>query len=151
MSGDVRLRDVEEADLELFLEYEHDPEAVRRSKFTPRPREAFMAHWATRILGNPTGFVQTVTVDGVPAGNIMAWWEGDRRFIGYWFGRQYWGQGVGTKALGQFLSREKVRPLHADPAIGNIGSVRLLEKCGFQRAGPLWHGEDEFLLLVLGE
>ena len=27
----VRLRDVEDADLEVFLEYEHDPEAVRRS------------------------------------------------------------------------------------------------------------------------
>jgi len=31
MTNNVRLRDVEEADLELFFQYENDAEAVRRS------------------------------------------------------------------------------------------------------------------------
>lgn len=44
MSEDVRLRDVEEADLELFFEGEHDPETARRSKFNPRGRDTFMTH-----------------------------------------------------------------------------------------------------------
>lgn len=150
MSGDVQLRDVEEADLGLFFEQEHDPEAVRLSKFPPRDREKFMTHWATKVLGDSTVFVQTVTVDGEPAGNVVAWWEQDKRFIGYWFGRRYWGQGIGTKALTLFLRRE-TRPLYADPFSGNTGSVRLLEKCGFRRAGTLWHGEHEHIMLVLHE
>jgi RimJ/RimL family protein N-acetyltransferase len=149
MSDDVRLRDVEQADLELFFEAERDPEAVQRSKFAPRDRETFMTHWATKVLGDSTVFVQTVTVDGEPAGSIVAWWEQDKRFIGYYFARQFWGRGVGTKALDLFLHREKARPLYADPFSGNTGSVRLLEKCGFQRAGSVWYGENEHTMLVL--
>jgi RimJ/RimL family protein N-acetyltransferase len=146
---DVRLRDVEEADLEVFFAYEHDQEAVRRSKFTPRDRERFMDHWRTKILGNASGFVQTVTVDGAPAGNVMAWWEEDRRFVGYWLGREHWGRGVGTKALTAFVALEQARPLHADPHVGNTASVRLLERIGFRREETIWHGEYEHLLLVL--
>jgi RimJ/RimL family protein N-acetyltransferase len=151
MDNDVQLRDVQEADLAVFFEQEHDPEAVRRSKFPPREREAFMTHWATKVLGDPTNLVQAVTVDDELAGNVVSWSEQEKRFIGYWLGRRYWGRGVGTKALALFLLREKVRPLYADPAIGNTGSVRLLEKSGFQRAGTVWHGEQEHLMLVLDE
>ncbi|MFF0866538.1 GNAT family N-acetyltransferase [Nonomuraea sp. NPDC003560] len=150
MSDDVRLRPVLQADLEVFLEHEHDEEAVRRSRFAPRERVAFMTHWTTRVLGDPTVLVRTVTVGGEVAGNVVSWWEGQRRFVGYWLGRPFWGRGVGTAALGLFLAEEKTRPLYADPFAGNTGSVRLLERHGFRRAGTVRHGEDEQLLLVLG-
>ncbi|MBB4712891.1 GNAT family N-acetyltransferase [Streptomyces luteogriseus] len=146
---DVRLRDVVEADLEFFLAYEHDPEAVRRSRFTPRPREAFLRHWKTKVLGDDTVFVQAVTVDGDVAGSIVTWWDGDRRFLGYWLGRPYWGRGIGSRALALFLEREQNRPLHADPAGDNTGSVRLLEKHGFQRTGTVRQGDNEHVMLVL--
>jgi len=149
MSDEVRLRDVEQADLEVFFEQEQDPEATRRSRFPPRDRERFMTHWATRVLGDPTVLVQTVTVDGDPAGNVVSWWVEDRRFIGYWFGRRYWGRGIGTRAVTLFLRQEPTRPLYADPYAGNTGSVRLLERCGFERAGTVRYGDDEHLLLVL--
>jgi RimJ/RimL family protein N-acetyltransferase len=146
---DVRLRDVVEADLEFLLAYEHDPEAVRRSRFTPRPRDAFLRHWKTKVLGDDTVFVQAVTVDGEVAGSVVAWWDGDRRFLGYWLGRPYWGRGIGTRALALFLEREQNRPLYADPADGNAGSVRLLEKHGFHRTGTVRHGENEHVVFVL--
>jgi RimJ/RimL family protein N-acetyltransferase/ketosteroid isomerase-like protein len=149
MDDIVLLRDVTEADLEVLFEQEHDPEAVRRSRFAPREREAFMHHWKTRILGDPTVFVQAVMVGGELAGNLVAWWEGDRRFIGYWFGRAFWGRGIGTRALGLFLDEERTRPLYADPFHGNTASVRLLERHGFERAGTVRHGDDEHVLLVL--
>lgn len=149
MADDVRLREVEEGDLELFLQHEQDPETVRRSRFTPRDRETFMTHWATKVLGDPTVFVRTVTVRGEVAGNVVAWWDEGRRFIGYVFGRRFWGRGVGTEALRLFLRAERTRPLHADPFTGNTGSVRLLEKHGFRRAGTVWHGENEHILFVL--
>ncbi|TFI19745.1 GNAT family N-acetyltransferase [Streptomyces sp. 4R-3d] len=151
MSNQVRLRDVGLADLEEFFAQEQDPEAVQRSNFPPREREAFMAHWTTKVLGDSTVFVQAVTVDGELAGNVVAWWGEGRRFIGYWLGRQYWGRGIGTQALALFLEREKARPLHADPFIGNTGSVRLLEKHGFRRTETVWYGEHEHIMLVLDE
>ncbi|WP_174552426.1 GNAT family N-acetyltransferase [Microtetraspora niveoalba] len=151
MDDVMRLRPVEEADLELFFQQEHDPETVRRSKFTPRERDRFMTHWATRVLGDPTILVRTVTVNGETAGNVVAWWEQDRRFIGYAFDRRFWGRGVGTRALTLFLEEETNRPLYADPYQGNTGSVRLLEKCGFRRSGTLMHGENEHIMFVLDE
>ncbi|WP_229695154.1 GNAT family N-acetyltransferase [Streptomyces lacrimifluminis] len=152
--NDVQLRDVVEADLEFLLAYENDPEAARRSRFTPRPRDAFMAHWKSKILGDSTVFVQTVTVDAEPAGSIVAWWEGEQgagghRFIGYWLGRPYWGRGIGSVALGLFLLRETNRPLYADPFAGNTASVRLLEKHGFRRTGTVRYGDNEHVMLVL--
>jgi RimJ/RimL family protein N-acetyltransferase len=149
MSDEVRLRDVEETDLEVFFEPEQDPEATRRSQFPPRERERFMTHWRTKVLGDPTVLVQTVTVNGTPAGNVVSWWDEDRRFLGYWFGRPYWGRGIGTRAVTLFLQREKTRPLYADPYTGNTGSVRLLERCGFTRAGTVRYGDNEHILFVL--
>ncbi|MFF9347157.1 GNAT family N-acetyltransferase [Streptomyces sp. NPDC014734] len=152
-TGDVRLRDVGETDLESFFQYEQDAEAARRSMFTPRDRERFMTHWTTKVLGDPTVTVQTVTVDGVTAGNVVAWWDEHeherRRFIGYWLGRRHWGRGIGTRALALFLQRETARPLHADPFAGNTASVRLLEKHGFRRTGTVRYGEHEHTMLVL--
>lgn len=148
-NADVRLRDVHDSDLEAFLAYEHDPEAVRRSRFTPRPRDAFMKHWRTRVLGDETNLVQTVMVGDDVAGSVVSWWDGDRRFLGYWLGRPYWGRGIGTRALALFLELEQTRPLYADPFHGNTASVRLLERHGFQRAGTLQHGDDGHVLLVL--
>ncbi|MEV6108198.1 GNAT family N-acetyltransferase [Streptomyces sp. NPDC051940] len=145
----VRLRDVEEADLEFFYAHEHDPENVRRSKFQPRGREQFMTHWRTRILGDPAVFVQTALVDGAVAGGAVAWWEGERRFIGYVFGREFWGRGIGTKVLRQFLLLEQTRPLYADPYAGNTGSCRLLEKMGFKRGETVLHGDNAHLMYTL--
>ncbi|MGC9535609.1 GNAT family N-acetyltransferase [Streptomyces sp. UG1] len=146
---DVRLREVLDADLEAFLAHEHDPEALRRSRFTPRPRDAFMKHWRTSVLGDETCLVRTVLAGDDVAGSVVSWWDGERRFLGYWLGRPYWGRGIGTKALALFLDTERIRPLYADPFHANTASVRLLEHHGFQRSGTVRHGDDEHVLLVL--
>ncbi|MEU9988484.1 GNAT family protein [Streptomyces sp. NPDC007971] len=147
--SDVSLRPVREEDLEFFLSYEHDPEAVRRSRFTPRPREAFLRHWRERVLGDPDCLVRTVIADGEVAGNFGSWTQDGRRFVGYWLGRPYWARGVGTRALSLYLDVERVRPLYADPFSGNAASVRLLAGHGFARTGTIRHGEDEHILFAL--
>ncbi|MEU0336945.1 GNAT family protein [Streptomyces sp. NPDC006193] len=149
--GAVRLRDVTDDDLESLFAFEHDPEAVRRSRFAPRPREAFFRHWRERVLGDPDCLVRTVAVGGEVAGSVVSWTQGGRRFVGYWLGRPFWGRGVGTRALGLFLELDRVRPLFADPFAGNTASVRLLERHGFERVGTVRHGEDEHVLLALGQ
>jgi len=148
---DVRLREVRDDDLLVLHAYENDPEAVRRSRFTPRPLDAFLKHWRERILRAPDSLVRTVTVDGEVAGSVVSWTAGDgRRFVGYWLGRPYWARGVGTRALGLFLELERVRPLYADPFSGNTASVRLLEKHGFEHVGTDRDGDDVFAVLALG-
>jgi RimJ/RimL family protein N-acetyltransferase len=149
VGDDVWLRDVEEADLEVFFEQQLDPEAARVANFPSRDRERFMTHWTTKVLGDPTVLVQTVTVDGEVAGSIVAWWDADRRFVGYWLGRPFWGRGVGTRSLKLFLQRERVRPLYADPFSGNPASIRILEKCGFERSGTVRYGQAEHIMLIL--
>ncbi|MFE3634792.1 GNAT family N-acetyltransferase [Streptomyces sp. NPDC059168] len=148
---DVRLREVRDDDLLVLHAYENDPEAVRRSKFTPRPLDAFLEHWRERILRAPDSLVRAVTVDGEVAGSVVSWTAQDgRRFVGYWLGRRYWARGVGTRALGLFLGLERVRPLYADPFSGNTASVRLLERHGFERVGTDREGDDEYAVLALG-
>ncbi|KPH97458.1 GCN5-related N-acetyltransferase [Actinobacteria bacterium OK074] len=173
---DVRLRDVIPSDLDVFLVHEHDAEAVRRSRFVPRARDAFLAHWEKKILGDPECSVRTVVVDGHPAGNILSWPDANpapratpartppRRFLGYWLGSAYWGRGIGTAALRLYLADvEYVRPLYADVHVGNTASIRLLERLGFRPTGPTGDisydgdgdgavetdGADEYVLLAL--
>jgi RimJ/RimL family protein N-acetyltransferase len=133
----------------VFFEQQLDAEAAQLANFPSRDRERFMTHWTTKVLGDPTVLVQTVTVDGEVAGSIVAWWDADRRFVGYWLGRPFWGRGVGTRALRLFLEREQTRPLYADPFSGNPASIRILEKCGFERSGTVRYGHAEHIMLIL--
>lgn len=149
--SDVLLRDLVEADLEVLYEQQREEEAVRRAQFPARDREPFMTHWRTKVLADPANHVQIVVAGGEVAGSFMAWWRDDRRFIGYWLGQRFWGRGIGTAALRQFLRREQNRPLYADPFIGNTASVRLLERCGFRRVGTDHDGDLEFAVLMLAD
>jgi hypothetical protein len=62
------LRDVTEEDLPIFFEHQCDPEAQRMA-FPPREHDAFMVHWRTKVLGDPTSRKRTVVVDDCVAGN----------------------------------------------------------------------------------
>ena len=99
--------------------------------FPSRDREAFDKHWTTNILGNPNAITQTIVADGHVAGNIGSWLQDDVRLIGYWIGKEHWGKGVATRALAAFLQIVTERPIYAHVAKHNRGSIRVLEKCGF--------------------
>jgi RimJ/RimL family protein N-acetyltransferase len=130
MSNEVRLRDIEPNDLPIFYEQQLDADATRMAAFPARDRAAFDAHWA-KILGNPAMVKQTILVDGQVAGNIGSWPQDGVRLVGYWIGKEHWGKGVATRALAAFLHLVTERPLHAHVAKHNVGSIRVLEKCGF--------------------
>jgi RimJ/RimL family protein N-acetyltransferase len=129
---DVRIRAVEDADLDVFFEHQNDPEAARMAVFRSRDADAFTAHWS-KIRKDPSTLQQTVVVDGDVAGNVVSWHQDGRRLVGYWIGREYWGRGVATRALALFLDRDTERPLYAHVAVQNVGSIRVVEKCGFRR------------------
>lgn len=136
--NNVTLRAVTEADLPIFYEQQLVPEATQMAAFPSRTREAFMAHWA-KILVNENSIIKTILFDGHVAGNILSWEQSDKWEIGYWLGKEFWGKGIATKALAEFLDIVKIRPLFAHVVKHNIGSQRVLQKCGFVIAG-----EDKF-------
>ncbi len=97
-----------------------------------------MAHWA-KIMPDATTTVKTIVVNGKVAGNIVGWQQSGEPKVGYWLGKEYWGKGIASEALSQFLVQVKVRPMYARVAKQNIASIRVLQKCGFTV-----HGEDRF-------
>ena len=131
-TAEVRLREVREDDLPIFFEHQRDDEANRMANFVARDHDAFMTHWA-KILRDETVVVRTVESDGVVAGNVVSWQHDGERDVGYWIGRDRWGKGIATGALSAFLDELDTRPLYAHVAAHNVGSIRVLEKCGFER------------------
>lgn len=129
----------------IFFEQQRDPIANAMAAFPAREREAFFAHWRDKVLGNPNGIARTILCDGVVAGNIVSWLHDDRREVGYWLGREFWGKGIATRALEAFLAIDTTRPLHAFAVHHNLGSIRVLQKCGFTSIGT----DAEGVTLVL--
>src|SRR6266568_3733718 len=77
-----------------------------------------------------------ILFNGSVAGSVSSYVDEDEhREVSYWLGKLYWGKGIATCALSAFLEHSKVRPLYARAAKDNIGSLRVLEKCGFTRIG----------------
>ncbi len=130
----VSLRDVREDDVPTFFWHQCDPDALRMAAFPGRDREAFTAHW-TKILADPTVIVKTVLFNGLVAGNVVCWEHNGRREVGYWIGKEFWGQGIATQALLKLLGCVTARPLHAHVAKHNTASIRVLQKCGFTVCG----------------
>jgi RimJ/RimL family protein N-acetyltransferase len=64
---------------------------------------------------------------------MLSWPRDGHRYVGYWIGREFWGQGAGTSALQLFVAEIAERPLYAEVVLTNLGSQRVLEKAGFQR------------------
>ncbi len=144
----VQLRAVMESDLPVFFEQQNDSQANQMANFPAREHEVFMAHWHDKVLNNPTGVVKTILYNDQVAGNLVCWSSENERYIGYWLGREFWGKGIATQALAQFLEHVKERPLYAHVAKHNIGSRRVLEKCGFivHREEVADDGIEEFFM-----
>jgi RimJ/RimL family protein N-acetyltransferase len=134
---DIGLRDMTAADLPIFFEQQLDPEANRMAAFTaenPADRPAFMAHW-TKILGDETIVTRTIVVDGQVAGHISIFEQFGKPSVSYRIDRRFWGQGVATAALTALLGQVTLRPLYGRAAKDNLGSLRVMQKCGFTICG----------------
>jgi RimJ/RimL family protein N-acetyltransferase len=121
----------------VLFEQWADPVAEQMAAFTSpehMDREAFERRWA-KLRADETIINRVIVVDGEVAGSIGSWGEPGEREITYWVGRSYWGKGIATDAVSAFLGIDTSRPLHARVATDNVGSLRVLEKCGFRVVG----------------
>ncbi len=143
------LRAVDESDLTTFFEHQRDAEAAAMAAFPSREWDAFLFHWRHNILGNPGALTRTVVAEGDVAGYVGSWEQNGRRLVAYWMGREFWGRGLASAAVGEFLrDHERHRPIHAYVAQHNAASIRVLEKCGFVRVGGTEPGPDGIVELL---
>jgi RimJ/RimL family protein N-acetyltransferase len=134
---DVRLREVIESDLPVFFEQQQDDVANHMAAFTskdPSDRDAFDDRWR-RIFADATLVKRTILHREEVVGNVACHrWFGEPE-IAYGVARPHWGKGIATEALSMFLEEVSERPLFARVAVDNLGSIRVLEKCGFRLIG----------------
>jgi len=133
----MTLRKVESSDLETFYQHQLDPQAIRMAAFVSKDRKdkaVFDAHWK-KILSSPQNRNRTIVADGQVAGYIACYPNGENIEVTYWLGREFWGKGLATQALTRMLDLVVERPIFARAATDNIGSIRVLQKCGFKIIG----------------
>lgn len=134
---DLKLRNTEVTDLESLFEFQLDKEGGYLAAFMPKDptdKRAYLSKY-TKLLADPTVNNQTILVNGTIVGHVAKFvMHGDTE-ITYWIDRSFWGQGIATLALQQFLLIEPSRPIFGRVAFDNFGSQRVLEKCGFVKIG----------------
>ncbi len=137
LESTIELRDVIESDLPIFFENQLDEEANYMAAFTakdPTDREAFDAHW-TKIMASETAIIKTILDGEQIVGSVLRYeMEGDAE-VSYWIGKDFWGKGYATQGLAAFVALLEERPLYGRAAKDNLGSIRVMEKCGFSVKG----------------
>jgi [ribosomal protein S5]-alanine N-acetyltransferase len=125
------------SDLETLFVFQQDADAIYLAAFTPKDpndKAAYIAKYS-QLLQDPNIHQRTIIANGTIVGSIAKYvMHGDAE-ITYWIDKKFWQQGIATAALQQFLQLEPTRPLYGRTAFDNIGSQRVLEKCGFEKIG----------------
>jgi len=139
----ISLRPFIAADAAPLVQLLNNPNVTRYlSSRLPTPYTAEDAQWWIDS-GSQVGLIRAITVEQVLIGCIGAepgtFEEAHSSEIGYWIGEHYWGKGYVSQALSEMTAclfagsdcSRIVAPVF-DP---NVGSMRVLEKCGYRREG----------------
>ena len=126
----LKLRAVEAIDIASLFEHQTDPDSLQMAVVFPKERDEFFAHWE-RILSDSAVVARAILVDDQVVGHVSYFVMDGLDSVGYWIDREHWGRGIATRALELMLISVTKRPLYARVAAANLGSIRVLEKCGF--------------------
>lgn len=129
-------------DLLDLVRHANDPRvAGNMTDSFPHPyTEASGRAFLERAMAAQPPRILAITVDDLPIGSIGVYPQEDifRRNaeFGYWLAPNYWGQGLMSQAVPAmvqyvFANFPAIDRLFARPFGSNIGSQRVLEKCGF--------------------
>lgn len=137
LAGALSLRTVREEDFPALFEMELEREGNHMAAFTsrePSDRDAFMAHWA-KIMADDEIVKMTILLENEIVGSVASFKRGEEREVCYRIKKEQWGKGIASRAMQMFLERLSMRPIYARVAFDNTGSMRVLEKCGFEVCG----------------
>lgn len=143
------LRQLEDRDAIPFSKYGTDFDVARMTGSFPFPFPLLSAEFkildlrAQKRRGLAHPYAITLPTEGTLIGvadlfkrGADSLWE-----IGYWVARPYWGKGYMTEACSALLSEADACLGKGDRLAGvfadNAGSMRVLEKLGFERQGKL--------------
>lgn len=133
----LSLRPTTVNDLDTLFQFQLDKEGGYLAAFMPKDydnKTAFIEKY-TKLINDPTVNNQTILIDDEIVGSIAKFIMFNEAEITYWIDRNYWGKGIASIALKTFLEYEKTRPIYGRVAFDNIGSQKVLEKCGFNKIG----------------
>lgn len=134
---DIKLRPTRSSDLDTLFEFQLDEEGGYLAAFMPKDptdKSAYLRKFS-KLIRDPTVNNQTITLGTVIVGSIARFVMEGNSEITYWIDRKCWGKGIATEALREFLTIEPIRPLFGRVAFDNLGSQKVLEKCGFIKVG----------------
>ncbi len=160
----LTLRPFRKSDAEaMFFNWASDPLVTKYMTWAPhksveesRARCAFceeeskkpnVYHWAIERNGELIGDIELGEIGESETGNV-----------GYCLARKYWGQGFMTEALGEVVrfafeevGLHRIDGMHVEQ---NIGSSRVMEKCGLKyeglkRNGFRLHSSGEWVNIVM--
>lgn len=134
---DIKLRPTETAVLDILFQFQLDKEGGYLAAFMskdPTDKAAYLAKYI-KLLNDPTINNQTIVLDEIIVGSVAKFIMEDEAEITYWIDRKFWGKGIATKALTALLAIETIRPIFGRVAFDNVGSQKVLEKCGFEKIG----------------
>lgn len=140
----ILLRTPLETDLPILFEQQLDPQATAMAAFPSRDRGPFMLHWE-KIMQDKAVTIRVIVYKGKIAGHLLCWKQGYEQEVGYWLGKEFWGKGIASAALTEFLKIVQIRPLYAHVVHHNAASRRVLEKCKFE----VLNKDDRELILKL--
>jgi RimJ/RimL family protein N-acetyltransferase len=140
----LKLRPIAMRDAARVARFCDDPGVGRMLAQTPLPYlEAAAEGWIMTLnarapLGRDFVFAVDLAGEGL-IGCVGAHAKDKGGFeIGYWFGRPFWGQGLGSEAVGAFVSEAKrLGRLEAGHFVDNPASGRVLTKVGFAYTGEV--------------
>ncbi|MEC9477012.1 MAG: GNAT family N-acetyltransferase [Planctomycetota bacterium] len=148
-----RMRPMRPSDAERVHQYVSDPEVALTTGEIPHPYpDGAASEWiSTHAELRKTGRLEIFAIVERDSDLLIGAIDLRRgefahiHEIGYWVGREHWGQGVCTEAVKAlvdfaFERDEKLVRIFAYSFPENPASARVQEKAGFQREGLLRHG-----------
>jgi RimJ/RimL family protein N-acetyltransferase len=101
--------------------------------------------WVRLASSEGLNLVFAIDIDGFAVGAVgLRPGEDINRLsteIGYWLGEEFWGRGIATEALAAVteyaFQKLGMARVYAEVFEWNAASMRVLEKCGFEREGVL--------------
>lgn len=137
MATSVQLRQVLAGDIALFFEHhlELRPLPAGASVADLESRKAtFVGRW-DQMLSDERVLARTIVWKGAVAGYVAHLMQRDKPAISCWLGRDYWGKGVATQAVRDFLDLIEERPVYARVSYDNLAAMQVLRKTGFEIVG----------------
>ena len=115
----------------ILLYWRNDPETRRQSKSTAKVSLAEHSIWMRKAIDNPNVRLRIAMFDGAAIGNIRANRKNDIWELSWAIDPDSRGQNLGYRMVAEMVEGLN-GIIRAEVKVGNIASVRIVEKLGMQ-------------------